>query len=215
MILSDNIATLIHDIKTPVIAQERILDMLLNNAFGELNEAQAQIISQVKDSCKYLHNIVYSAMNLYKEHQQGIKLNVETFSMGQLLKEVCIELEGLARLNNQTFKIDLQKCEVKGDVFQIKRVLINIISNAIKYSKKDSSIEIYVKNTEGKLLFMVKNHSRQAVDTAKIFNKFESTTNSGLGLYLVNQVIEAHGGCVFAKSEGENKYCIGFVIPNI
>jgi signal transduction histidine kinase len=216
LILSDNVATLIHDLKTPIIAQERILDLLLKNTFGELTTSQAEIISQIKNSCKYLENIVYSAMDYYRfNNTNQIKVKKEIFNFKTLLTEIIDDVKPLAKENNQTFNITCQSDKILADKFQIRRVVINFISNAIKYADKNSEIKIDAQQKNNNFVFSIKNNTKKIENINRIFNKFESTTNSGLGLYFVKQIITLHNGSVFAEMEKENMCNLGFVIPNI
>lgn len=208
MVFSDNVATLIHDLKTPVIAQERALDLLLQNTFGELNNTQAEIISQIKESCGYLKTLVYSTMDNYISENKNQRFNIK-----ELILTVSKDLKYLA--NDKNFIFNLEDITINNDTFQFQRVITNLLSNAIKYSYENSDIEIYCKNFNKKIVFEIKNYAPEVKNIEKVFDKFESTTNSGLGLYLVKQIIEKNNGKVFAKKENDNKYSFGFVIPNI
>lgn len=215
-VFSDNVATLIHDLKTPVIAQEKALDLLLQNAFGELNKSQFEIIEQIKDSCNYLKNLVYSAMNIYLAND-NLNLNPEYFNITEAINSILTKIKPIANEKNQKFIMDCDNIIVYADKFQIKRVITNLVSNAITYSYSNSLIEISLKQSENNIIFTVINYSNPIKNIDKVFDKFESTSNSGLGLFLVKQIIQLHKGSVFAKKDinYENKYSFGFVIPNI
>ncbi|MBR1754317.1 HAMP domain-containing histidine kinase [bacterium] len=215
MILSDNVATLIHDLKNPILAQEQVLNLLLQNTFGELSDAQKEIIVQIKESCQYLKNLVFSAMNEYRSNSSNINLKPQNFNFKTLLISIINEFKALAEQNFQILKIDCDDVFVFADEFQIKRVISNLLGNAITYGDKNSDIEIIFKKMDGNVFFIIKNLSKPIENLDKVFDKFESSTNSGLGLYFVKQVINAHNGSVFARQEDENKYSFGFVIPNI
>lgn len=206
MVFSDNVATLIHDLKTPVIAQERALDLLLQNTFGELNNSQTEIISQIKESCEYLKNLVYSTMENYISENKS-------FNLKNLILSISKDLKYLAKDKN--FIFDLDNVNIKANNFQFQRVVTNLLSNAIKYSYNNSDIEIVCKNFNKNIMFKITNFAQPIKNLERVFDKFESTTNSGLGLYSVKQIIEQLNGYVFAKEEIDNKYSFGFVIPNI
>ena len=213
MIISDNTATLIHDLKNPIIAQEKALDLLLQNYFGKLNQEQTEIIEQIKESCEYLYNLVCSAMNNYRLN--SLSLKKEKFDIDELIKHLIYTNEIVAKSKNQKFKYFSDKNIIFADKFQIKRVLENLFSNAIKYSYENSDIEIISQRLNNDFVFIIKNFSKKINNLDSVFNKFESTTNSGIGLYFVKQIIELHKGKVFVKEEDKNKYSFGFVIPNI
>lgn len=215
MIFSDNVATLIHDMKNPIIAQERVFDLLLQNTFGELNTMQTEVISQVRESCIYLKNIVRNAMDNYISNAENIKINCKFFNFSEIIDFVTCELKPLAEQKYLTIKINVCNKTIFADKFQIQRVVTNLLGNAIKYSPNNTEIEIFAKQTENDFLFYIKNSSKPIKNLDRVFEKFESTTNSGLGLFLVKQIITAHKGSVFAREEENGRYSFGFVIPNI
>ena len=215
MVLTDNVATLIHDLKTPISAQERVLELLLKNNFGELTETQAEIISQIKESCQYLKSIICTAMNCYRTNNVKLEAKLEYFDFKDLLFSILKEVEPLTKDKMLDFNINCDEIILHADKFQIKRVIYNLISNAIKYSFLNTKIEISMSNTDNNFLFKIKNAAPKIPNIDNVFDKFESTTNSGLGLYLVKKVIELHKGSVFAKEETDGKYSFGFVIPNV
>lgn len=215
MIFTDNVATLIHDMKNPLIAQERIFDLLLQNAFGELNDMQAEIILQVKESCLYLKNIVRNAMDNYVSNSEKININCQRFNILEIVKFVVEELKPLSDMNCKEIIVSCPDILVFADKFQIKRVITNLLGNAIKYSINNSKIEIIAKQSDNKFYFSIKNLSEPIKNLDRVFEKFESTSNSGLGLFLVKQIITAHSGKVFAQKECEGTYSFGFVIPNV
>lgn len=210
MVFSDNVATLIHDLKTPVIAQERALDLLLQNTFGELNNTQAEIISQIKESCEYLKTLVYSTMDNYISDIKNQRFNIK-----DLILTVSKDLKFLGDEKKQKFIFNIENIYINTDMFKFQRVITNLLSNAIKYSYENSDIEIYCRKFNKNIVFEIKNYAPEVKNIDRVFDKFESTSNSGLGLYLVKQIIEKNNGKVFAKKENDNKYSFGFVIPNI
>lgn len=212
--LNENVATLIHDLKNPINAQEMVLDLLLQNVFGELNETQVEIIAQVKESCKYLKNIVYQAMENYRSKSMQLNINLEQFNFAELVETVVEDMQPLAKEQLKTLEIKCSNEIINADKFQMKRVISNLLGNAITYSIKNTKIEIISKQIDKNFVFKIKNKALPIKNIERVFEKFESTSNSGLGLYGVKQIIEAHKGTVFAKEEGMDEYSFGFVMSN-
>ncbi|MBQ9688307.1 hypothetical protein IJV79_01580 [bacterium] len=142
MLLSDNVATLIHDLKTPIFAQQRILDLLLKNTFGELSAAQAEIITQIKNSSIYLENIVSNALDSYKLNNDKLILRPESFNLNEVITSSIEQLTPLAQEKGLTLALSLSTCTISADKFHLKRVITNLIDNAISYSTQNSQIEI-------------------------------------------------------------------------
>ena len=109
------------------------------------------------------------------------------------------------------------------DKFQLKRVLINLLSNAINYGNYKTNIELILKEDENNIILNVKNKS-DYISNDKILDLYEkfkrkdnirfSKSGSGLGLYLSKQIISGHNGDIFAKSNKEEQSCtFGFSLP--
>ena len=220
---STYIATLIHDLKTPISAQITALELLLNGSLGKLNPTQNDILLQVKESCEYAQNLIHSILDTYLYENGKVCLDKEKFSWTSLINNAIKETEPLASDKSQKIIVnnELNGSEIIADKFQIKRAMINLISNAIKYGFDTSTIEIETKNEKDSFIFNVKNISKcmNKGDLKNLFNKFQTTKNSknsascGLGLYLVKQIIDAHKGKVFAKGDNFGHYTFGFSIP--
>ncbi len=105
----------------------------------------------------------------------------------------------------------------------MKRVIINLLSNAIIYGNKESNIELILNEDENNIILNVKNKSGYIPDDKilDLYEKFKRKDNikfhksgSGLGLYLSKQIIMGHNGDIFAKSDKEEQSCtFGFSLP--
>ena len=221
--LSAYIATLIHDLKTPVTAQITAIELLLNNTFGTLNDGQKEILEQIKQSCEYSKNLIYCILDTYLYENDQLKPKLEKFQWNKLVDNVISETNTLAEEKSQKI---ITKCEIKekemfADKFQLKRVIINLISNAIKYGFSNSTIEIKTTEDTNNIIFNVKNSSKyiNRENINNLFDKFirdkskENEISCGLGLYLVKQIVTAHKGRVFGECKKSGECNFGFSIP--
>lgn len=219
------IATLTHDLKTPTYAQINTLNMLLNGAFGDLNNDQKEIIELAKRSCKYVSDLIATVLDTYRYENGKIQLNPEIFDITSLIGILSKSLECMTLERNQTiiFKDKEKICEICADRLQIKRVIFNLLSNAITYGHKNSTIEINVVPIENGIEFSVKNQSEQIPEKelANMFKRFKETklsyfnkASTGLGLYLSKKIIDMHKGEIFAKSFPSGECIFGFKLPN-
>ena len=199
--------------------------MLLNGAFGDLNNDQKEIIELAKRSCKYVFDLIATVLDTYRYENGKIQLNPETFDITYMISTLAKSLECMACERNQTiiFKDKQKICEVCADKLQIKRVILNLLSNAITYGHKNSTIEISVVPVEDGIEFSVKNQSEQIPEKelANMFKRFKETklsyfnkASTGLGLYLSKKIIDMHKGEVFAKSFPSGECIFGFKLPN-
>lgn len=111
---------------------------------------------------------------------------------------------------------------IYGDRLQIKRGLMNLLTNAIKYSPEGSVIKIQLFSSNKLLTINVINETTYPVprNLNKLFEKYETVSDydsiyrgSGLGLYLTKQIVSAHNGKIYAKQLSSKKCLFGFQIP--
>lgn len=218
------IATLTHDLKTPTIAQIKALDLLTDNIVGPLNVEQIDIIEQIKSSCNYMSDLILTILDTYLFDSGQTKINYEEFDIIELIKETSHEISNLSdeREQNIVLNSELTSNLIMADRFQLKRVIINLLTNAITYGYRQSDVEISLKEENSDIELNIKNKSAYITkdQLTDIFEKFKTTANTkfkktgtGLGLYLAKQIINAHKGKVHASSDINETCSFGFVIP--
>lgn len=220
------VATLTHDLKTPTNAQLRIIDLLLKDYFGKLNDKQKEIIEEVRKSCSYMSDLISNILTTYTSDCGNLKVNYETFDVNELAVAIAESIKKLAEEKKQTLTVinkdETESVMINADRFHIKRVILNLISNAIYHGYKNSEIKIELKSEKDKLYFKVINDGQyiQPEELAEIYEKFKSVetakkhkSGTGLGLYLAKEIIVSHNGEVFAQSDEDGVCYFGFWIP--
>ena len=216
------IASLSHDLKNPTLAQIRALELILNENFGKVSAEQRQIIEMLLDSCKYMNAMLGSILSTYRFDNGNIKLASEKVSIADLAVECIEEMVYLAK--DKGLKISYKNCSEKdtvwGDTVQLRRVIMNFLSNSIKYSYPNTELNVKVYNENNFTCFMFENQSPYLPPEKqeKIFAKYISFSKThsgiGLGLYASKKIVEAHGGNLFVKSFKDEHNIFGFRIPN-
>lgn len=222
---NDFIETLTHDLRTPTITQIKALDLLLQGYFGDLPKNQVEIINQIKSSCIYMNDLIYTILDTYVLEKGKIKLNLAYIDIKDLTQEILQELNWFAEEKHKKFNLNADNCTklIRADRLQLKRVMFNIISNAIKYGVNDTEIDINITDSDFERIdFQVINKSEFLTenDMPNIFDKYKTKTNSkitkistGLGLYLSKQIIEQHQGEIYAKCNNNEECIFGFKLP--
>lgn len=209
-------ATLTHDMKVPVIAELNSLNFLLDGRFGDLNEKQVQILTLMKSSNQELKELIENMLETYRLEQKNIELNITTNNVNQFMESVIQEMNQVAQATGHSLITDFTKTnniEVNFDIFQMKRVLKNIIQNAITHSAAESAIKINTQITENKLNLSVSNKGSgiSPEDIELIFQKYYSghskfkKAGTGLGLYLAGKIIDAHNGKIIVNSDNNSE----------
>ena len=218
------VASLSHDLKNPTLAQIRALELCLKGKFGALQPEQREIIEMVLDSCKYMNAMLASILTTYRNEKGTVVLQNEKVSIPDLVAECTDEMIYLAK--DKEIKIKLantaEKEYVWGDKVQLRRVIMNLLSNSIKYAYRNTELFLFVYNEANYTCFKFQNSSPYLTKEKqeKIFARYVSFVQSnklngiGLGLYASKKIVEAHGGKMFVESYPNNKNIFGFKIPN-
>ena len=215
----DFVATLTHDLKVPIVAESNILDFLLNGKFGAINEKQTVALKNMQISNKELLNLVQIVLETYKIKDGGIKLRKENILLNGFIDKIIEETTPFA--NDAGLKVNFVKdrnIKVTADAMQLERVIKNLINNAIYHSNTKKDIDIKIGEIPGFITISVIDYGQgiPQKELGLIFNKYYTASKkfrkigTGLGLYLSQQIILAHGGEITVNSE-ENvrtEFCI-------
>lgn len=217
------VASLGHDLKNPTIAQIRGLELLLKGNFGNFTEAQKEILEMILDSCRYMHGMLSSMLATYRDYGGTISLNFEDFSLVELVNECVSEMIYVAKDKGVNILInDITKSQkLEADKVQIKRVIMNLLSNGIKYAFSNSNLHLNIFNTEDLIGFEFENNSPYIPkeNRKNIFGQYVSFASAhnelgiGLGLYASKRIINGHRGEIYVKSYEDNRNTFGFKVP--
>ena len=215
----DFVATLTHDLKVPIIAETNMIELFLNENFGKISEKQRLALKNMQTSNKELLDLVQVVLETYKIKGGKITLYKENIMLKSFIEEIIEEMTPIAVKTGNKINFILERdIRVFADRFQIKRVIKNLIQNAISYGEPKSPINITIGEIPGFVTIKVKDHGAgiSQEDISKIFNKYYSAAKkfrkigTGLGLYLALQILKAHNGDLNVESEeGEyTEFCI-------
>lgn len=219
----DFVATLTHDLKVPIIAESNILEFLLEEKFGSISDKQKEALKNMQNSNNELIELVQVLLETYKISENGAVLYLEDFEINPFIKDIVNEMTPLAEKNNIKIKYkEYENITITADKLQLKRVIKNLIQNALLHSDTSTSVDIKVVKTKTDVNISIIDHGKgiSKKDIEMIFKKYYSTAKkfrkigTGLGLYLAQQITKSHGGEITVNSiEGQgSEFCIR--IPN-
>ena len=215
----DFVATLTHDLKVPIVAESNMINFLLDGKFGEISERQKVALLNMKNSNQELVELVQIILETYKVKDTGMKLVKENIMLDKFLGVIIDETQPIAKSSGITICYESSRnLKVNADILQLERVVKNLISNAISHSNTKDRIDIKTGEIPGFITISVIDYGQGIPeDEIKlIFNKYYSAAKkfrkigTGLGLYLSQQIVQAHGGEITVNSEENVKteFCI-------
>lgn len=223
----DFIATLTHDLRTPLLAAIQTLKFFLDGSLGPLEDKQEVLLSTMLKSNEDLLGLVNALLEVYRFESGKLELCKTVFPVKNLVEQCYEELKPLAEKKNIDFKLNLSDIDNKTEIFadkgELKRVIINLCGNAVNYTNKNGEIEILAKAQSGDFIFSVTDNGNgiPKEDIPHLFNRFSQgtskkrSTGTGLGLYLSRQIVEAHGGKIWLDSKLNKGSEFTFLLTNV
>lgn len=217
----DFISIASHELKTPVTALKASLQLLQRSHEKLPAESMGRLLDQSVKSLDKLSNLIKDLLDTSRIEQGHIKLHKHPFTLEELFTDCCSNLVKNAR-QKIIFKGDLTQV-VEADNQQIGQVMINFITNALKYAPDSPEIIITAARvSENEIKISVKDHG-PGIPKEKLTHLFEryyrtnyegqKFTGLGLGLYISADIIKKHGGKVGAESELERGSEFWFTLP--
>ncbi len=208
----DFIATLTHDLRTPAVAAIQTLEYFITGKLGELTEKQQLLLQTMKKSNEDMLGLVNTLLEVYKYEAGRLKLVKTPFDFKLLVEECVKQVQSISDAKNQTIEVsykNIDEYKIFADRNEIRRVIINLLGNAIKYTQNSGAIQIRAEVEDNDLHFAVKDNGEGIFkqDIPKLFKRFSQGTqekrsiSTGLGLYLSKQIIDAHGGKIWLESD--------------
>ncbi len=204
------IATVSHELKTPISSIKMSLQLLENKQTGDINEEQKQLMDSIRDDSNRLLKITSELLNMSQVETGNIQLNIQQSNPERILQYAMEAVKTQAdqkQIHLETITLP-ELPLVKADTEKTAWVLINFLTNAIRYSTEDSKIEVSIKRENDTVRFSVKDEGK-GIDSRyrdKIFDRYfqipgSSKTGTGLGLAISKEFIEAQGGQIGLESE--------------
>jgi signal transduction histidine kinase len=209
-IRKEYISLIAHDIGSPINNLQIIIEMMNNGVFGSVSTDQKTQLENAMIFTKRIISLRKDTLLLTKMDLDALELERKNTDLVNLVKEILRTRSGSISEKDLEITLDTpDKIIGNVDPNRFQNILENLISNAIRYTGPGGIIEIYLKESDGNISFIIKDNGRgiQKKDLDLIFERFYRSGeriegSTGLGLSIVKGLIESHGGKVSAESEG-------------
>lgn len=214
-----------HELRTPLNSVIGFSDLLLEGAFGPMNTKQSKYVNNILISGKNLLEIINNLLDISRLEAGEKTLKYEDVDIASLIGEVRMSLLSPASVKKITveLKIDPSIGNIQADITKLRQILYNLVSNAIKFTSARGKVIISACKKGGVLEVKVSDNgigiSKESHE--KIFMPFTQADSSaargyggaGLGLFIVKNFVDLHGGKVWVDSEVGKGSTFTFTIP--
>jgi two-component system, sensor histidine kinase and response regulator len=224
-IRDDLMKMIVHDLKTPLTSILATLELLLDGDFGPLPGTQRQVIMDAEGKSEDLLRLIEDLLEIAKIEEAALPLALEPIAPAALLTETLHEWTVRFQQEGATASVDVADDVpvFHADKGLLKRVLANLIQNALTHSARAVTLQFRVRRDASGILFTVADNGPGIPSEYQevIFRKFEQVRtphaprvrSSGLGLAFCRLVVEQHGGRIWVRSnEGEGS-AFHFLLP--
>ncbi len=195
-----------HELRTPLAALQINLEALVD---GIIQPTQERLTGIYKEVLR-VNRLVGDLTQLTKYENKSEKLNLSTFNLSEIIHTIKVSLESKAKNREITMLVDSTVQDVIGDSDKLSQVLVNLVSNSIKYSEKGGTILLSSYEKEEDIIIRVKDEGIgiPIEDLPYIFERFyrvdqsrdKETGGAGIGLTITKEIVEAHGGRIAIES---------------
>ncbi|MET3979025.1 signal transduction histidine kinase [Mucilaginibacter sp. UYP25] len=219
------IATISHELKTPISSIKMSLKLLEDIRVGEVNAEQRSLLENIEDDTKRLLQITGELLDMGQLETGKIQLNFGSTHPKNIVEYAVKAVKSIADQRHVSIKVNCNDVlpNVRADLDKSTWVLINLLSNAIKYSRENGEVELLVKKLKKDMIeFSVQDHGQgiEKIYLARIFDRYfkipgatGEQTGTGLGLAIAKDFIEAQAGKISVESELGDGSTFRFLLP--
>jgi signal transduction histidine kinase len=215
-----------HDLRSPLTVISGVISFFTSGRLGELSGEQKNMVAMMERNTQNLIELVNDLLDASKLESGTMRLDFASTDLRLLVKELRETMEPLAKEKEITIdeEIAAELPPLHADRVKLRRVLVNLLSNALKFTRKGGRITVSAERLDDKMARVSIRDTGVGIapdDLARLFDKYEqarsratrSEKGTGLGLYITRQLVELHGGEISVQSEVGKGSTFSFTIP--
>lgn len=215
-IRGDFFANLSHELRTPlniIFSSLQVLDLKFKNIEKKEDQSITKYINMATQNTYRLLKLVNNLIDSNKITAGYFEYNPQNYDIVYFVESICQSIVDFAKQKNieVIFDTDIEEKIISFDLDKMERIILNILSNSIKFTKEQGKIEIYIRESNGMLEIEISDDGIGIPQNKlnSIFERFKQVENntirsgegSGIGLYLVKSLVDMHGGDIAVESE--------------
>ena len=219
------ISSMSHELRTPLNGILGFSDLLKNQHYGDINATQKDFLNQIEDSGKHLLELISGLLDMAKIESGLMEIDLGVYKTRDIFKSIVssIQPQLVKKKLKLTQLVDPTVEEIVCDLTKLKQIIINLLSNSIKYTPENGTIELTFSTDEDfiKVFVLDNGIGISKLDQKKIFNEFsqanrfrdEALGGTGIGLALSKRLVELHGGEIGLESQENVGSKFWFTLP--
>jgi signal transduction histidine kinase len=221
---SEFLANMSHELRTPLNAVLGYAELIQDGIYGEVPKKMQEVLERIQQNGRHLLGLINDVLDLSKIEAGQLTLSPVDYSLRELVLDVASATEALAAEKRLALEVDVPPDlpRGRGDERRLTQVLMNLVSNAIKFTES-GSVSIRAKLEDGSFALAVSDTGVgiAAQDRERIFEEFQQVDSSstrkkggtGLGLAIAKRIVELHGGRIWVESTPGAGSTFAFTLP--
>lgn len=218
------ISIVAHELRTPLVSIVGYLDLLVEGRFGDLTEPMERPVASIRRNAHRLKRLVDEMLDFSRLEAGRVRLIREPLALGEVAQDAITELSPLAQAKRQDIVAAISPIgDISGDADKIHQIVVNLVSNAIRYTPENGEIRIMVDDAPAavyagdwaRLRVRDNGIGIPLAHRHRIFEPFTDVQpakhhtssgpdSAGLGLFIARGLVELHGGLITVESEEDH-----------
>jgi signal transduction histidine kinase len=215
-----------HDLRSPLTVISGVISFFTSGRLGELSPEQKNMVAMMERNAQSLIELVNDLLDASKLESGTMRLDLSSIDLRSLVNELRETMEPLAREKGIALEdhIPANLPAIRADRTKLRRIVVNLLSNALKFTGKGGTVEIRAAPEDEGLIRISISDTGVGIareDVERLFDKYEQARSratrgekgTGLGLYITKQLVELHGGEIKVDSEIGKGSTFSFTLP--
>jgi signal transduction histidine kinase len=220
---SDFLSVVSHELRTPLTSIKASALLMLSQPEDELNSTESQLLKNIDRNAERLSGLVSDLLDMAKLQNGRLKLNVQSVNLLDIISEAVAAIKPLTDGKQQLIELTLPEitANIIGDKRRVEQIITNLLSNAYRYTPRESRIKVNLTNNADHYQISVSDNGQGIAEEEKelIFERFyrsnrqTSKSGTGLGLSIAKSLVELHGGQIWVDSKVGEGATFNFTLP--
>jgi PAS domain S-box-containing protein len=204
-----------HELRTPLVSIMGYLDVVLAGESGPIPSEVKSNLEVVKRNTDRLTSLTDDLLDIQRLQSGKLQVNLKPIDLREIIRHAASEIKPFTKAKRQRFKVAVSKkpLPILGDPVRLSQVLMNLLSNASKFTPEGGEIRLTVKDAKEMIVVKVADTGIgiRKEDLPRVFEPFAAIKKpahikgTGLGLSVTKGLVEGHTGKIWAESPGEGK----------